>query len=39
MLQRVGMNDEVERAVAVGQAMNVYLWVFDEDMPIAADGG
>ena len=32
MLQRVGMDDEVERGVPVGQAMNVYLRVGGEDM-------
>ena len=39
MLQRVGMDDEVERGVAVGQAMNVYLWVGGEDMSDIIDGG
>ena len=33
MLQCVGMDDEVERAVAVRQVMNVYLRVGGEDMP------
>lgn len=34
MLQRVGMDDKVERGVAVWQAMKVYVWIGGEEMPL-----
>jgi hypothetical protein len=34
MLQRVGVEDDVERCVAIGQAMNVYLRVGGKNMPV-----